>query len=131
MNAQSLVPVLTAEKLKDFGFNELCHSYYDEKGKLCTEKKKKFCNKKLDAKSCTAPYFYDVMNWLETKYYIHFEINVNFRFSPEDLVYIGTVFIPDGTPQGEKFSTAKSTAFDCINDLIKIVLEKLKLNNKL
>lgn len=115
-----------AEKLKEFGFNELCHSYYDEKGKLCVDEKKKFRNKNLNAKSYTAPYYKNVLNWLENKYNISFEIKVDFYFSPHELAYFGHIFIPDDTSGSETYHTVKSTALDCINDMIRLTLQVLK-----
>lgn len=132
MNTQFLVSPLTSQKLKEFGFNELCYSYYDENDKLCIDKKKKFRNKKLDAKYYTAPHYKDVMNWFERKYNISFEIKVDFYFLSDELVYLGKVFVPDGTPDGEEYIAVKSTALDCLTDLIRMILEALKLKkNKL
>ncbi len=50
----------------------------------------------------------------------------------DELVYLGKVFVPDGTPGGEEYIAVKSTALDCLTDLIRMILEALKFKkNKL
>jgi hypothetical protein len=74
MELRTYVPYDLALQLKELGFNEYCHTWYDHRGEIhwfrlgYTQMTCAGCNKNLPEHTCVAPEIPELVSWIRQSY---------------------------------------------------------------